>query len=150
MIVGIDMSTTNTGVSVFNPKTNKMIHYELISPKDKNFMIRCIKIVNRIIEICKEYKPSRVQFEDVQMRFNRAGYTLSFAQGALVFALELYGFTYIPIPINVWRKEIGIKSRKRDEQKQEALNKVKELFGIETDSDDIAEAVLISTFNNVR
>ena len=78
MIIGIDMSTTNTGVSVFNPKTNKIIHYELISPKDKNFMIRCIKIVNRIIEICKEHKPSRVQFEDVQMRFNRAGYTLSF------------------------------------------------------------------------
>ena len=113
-------------------------------------MIRCIKIVNRIIEVCKKYNPDLVMFEDIQMRFNRAGYVLSFMQGALVFALELNKFTYIPIPINTWRKDIEIKSKTRELQKQEAIEKVKEIFNIEINSDDIAEAILISTFSRVE
>ena len=59
---------------------------------------------------------------------------------------EYNKISYIPIPIDTWRKNVGIKSRKREEQKQEAINLVKEKYNIEA-NEDIAEAILISEFN---
>ena len=54
---------------------------------------------------------------------------------------------YCPVSISSWRRNVGIKSKKRAEQKQEAIDLVKSKYGVDV-NEDIAEAILLSEFNN--
>ena len=147
--IGLDMSSSNTGYCI--RKDEEIIEYGDINFKHKDFKVRCIEIVNQIKKLCQNNKVEFAMFEDIQTgKFSHASYVLSFLQGCLVYMLEQEKIAYCPVTINSWRKNAGIKSRKRDEQKQEALNLVNERYNINITCDDVAEAILLSEFNNFK
>lgn len=146
--IGLDCSSSNTGYCIRDE--NDMILYGDISYKSKDFKVRCVNIVHQIKKICKDNKVEFIIFEDVQDgKQSHATKVLSFLQGCLVYMAESSKISYCPIPISCWRKSVGIKSRKREEQKIEAINLVKEKYRIDV-SEDCAEAILISEFNNFK
>lgn len=143
--LGLDMSSSNTGYCI--RKDEEIIEYGDINFKHKDFKVRCIEIINQISQLCKDSEIEFIVFEDVQNgKQTHATKVLSFLQGALVYMAEYNKISYIPMPIDIWRKNVGIKSRKREEQKQEAIDLVKSKYGIDV-NEDIAEAILISEFN---
>lgn len=143
--LGLDMSSSNTGFCI--RKDEQIIEYGDIKFKHKDFKVRCIEIVNKIRQLCKDSGVEFVMFEDIQTGgFSHASYVLSFMQGSLVYMLEQDKLAYCPVSISTWRRNVGIKSKKRAEQKQEAIDLVKSKYGVDV-NEDIAEAILLSEFN---
>jgi Holliday junction resolvasome RuvABC endonuclease subunit len=112
------------------------------------------KKINELIDI---YIPEVVSLEDtfLEYYFNpksgkkevnaKAFRTLAKLQGVLecqFYEKNLCCYTWEK---SEWRKTAGIHtSKSRDDQKAEAIDMVKEKFKIETDDDNIAEAILIA------
>ena len=144
--LGLDMSSSNTGYCI--RKDEQIIEYGDINYKHKDFKVRCVNIVFQIKKLCHDYNVEFMVFEDIQDgKHSHATKVLSFLQGCLVYMAEYEKISYCPITINCWRKNVGIKSKKREEQKLEAINKVKSEYGL-TVSEDCAEAILLSEFDN--
>ena len=128
-----DGAITDSGVFAAKPFTD--------SPH-----IRINKLREKLIELIETYEPDIVYLEDV------------FKQGSVVGFKSLAGCLYVcvstciqcNVPYKIikaseWRKGV-IKAKKRIDQKAEALVAVKELLNIDTDSDDVAEACLMSMY----
>ena len=64
-------------------------------------------------------------------------------QGTLEISLEEKGYIVNVVKASEWRKRVGIKNRKREEVKQEALDLVNELYEIQP-SEDECEAILFA------
>ena len=169
IIMGIDASTTNTGVSVFKLKRNNLEYYAhtLISaPKAKynkktmtkaayktfkhNQIIDRVKLmITNLQSLLKTYKPDVIIIEDTYASYDV--YTVKMLNrvlGAVLgYAIEKDIEIIYKTP-NAWRSDIGIKTRennkplKRPELKKQALAYVKETFNIDA-SEDEAEAICI-------
>ena len=144
--LGLDCSSSCSGFCIREDEIIKS--YGEIKFKHKDFKVRCIEIVNQIKKLCQDNKVEFVMFEDIQTGgFSHASYVLSFLQGALVYMLEQNKIAYCPVSISSWRRNVGIKSKKRAEQKQEAIDMVKSKYGIIV-GEDTAEAILLSEFTD--
>lgn len=144
--LSLDMSSSCTGYGI--RINEKLIKFGDIKYKHKDFKVRVVEIVKAIKNICKENEINFVTFEDIQdKKFAHAGKVLAFMQGALVYMLEEEKVSYCPITIHDWRKNVGIKSRIREEQKEEAIKLVQTKYNIVV-GEDCAEAILIGEFDN--
>lgn len=145
--VGIDGSTTSTGIAVF--KNKNLIFYECIAPKDKDWEQRLSVMAMRIDAILKAYKPSCIIMEDVPLK--KGSLTLKKLSAVRGMMIAVCAFNKIRLEIDSvsdWRRNAGFfdgtrDGLKRDAMKQKAINEVKRIFDIEV-NDDIAEAILIA------
>lgn len=87
----------------------------------------------------------RILFEDIQMQMgNVKTYSrLAYIQAILLFWCHNHQLKYAILSPSHWRKVLGGSwGRKREEQKQHAIDFVKERYGIDVDS-DTADAICI-------
>lgn len=144
-IIGIDASTNCTGISVFCD--GKYIEHTLIDlHKITDPHKRIPKMMMAICEYLDKHKVDKIIMEKSMLKTNiDTVQKLSNLAGAVMFYAFNKGIEFEhPYP-SEWRKRIGLtqgKSVKRDVLKAEAIQAVKQEYGMDV-TDDEAEAILL-------
>lgn len=144
-IIGFDNASHNMGVAIYDG--GKLVFYKMLQFRNGNATQRLNKIRDTLEkEIIPLWAPDMIQIEGVQHQNSYATYdVLIKLQG--VFELGCDRFK-IPLKItrsSQWRSHHNINKRKRAADKAAAIQKVKEMYGIDV-NDDIAEAILIAKY----
>lgn len=148
IVLAIDQAT-NTSAYAVN-KGGKILDYGKFeagksSEKPHPKIRRLQKKIERLV---KKHNPDIIYLEDVFKKGSVVGFKTM--AGCLYVCIDTCIRLKVPykvIAAGTWRNGI-ISATKRVEQKKEAITKAKELLGIATRSDDIAEACLISMYDN--
>lgn len=146
-ILALDISTTSTGYSIFDSK--KLIAYGVIAPTGK-VLTRIEKIADEINLLMLEYKPDIIYAEEPEPAFVKNNIDvyrkLTFAHGAISIVLNHYSKEMQLCSSSHWRKIVGIKTGRgisRAQLKPLDIAKANELFKLNTQNDDLADAILI-------
>lgn len=155
--LGADLSTTSSGISVFNDE--KLIHYECISPKinkktpfvgeTESWEVRSYFIAKRMNEIFNEYDIEEVYCEDIPLKDGKPTIKkLGVVRGCLLAICAIHNCRINPNGVSNWRQNAGFfdgttKGLTRDVMKKKAIDEVKKIFNIDV-NDDIAESALIA------
>ena len=139
----LDQSTKITGYSVWNNRRltgHGCIDFSDVRDREER-MIRMYRAVKKLVQ--KE-KPDFVVFEDVQFQTNQQVYkVLSQLQGVIMAVTYELGCGFIIVEPLVWKSYVGIKSRKRDDQKRETQETVKKKYKLPEVGEDEADALAI-------
>ena len=104
-------------------------------------------MINQIEELVKSEKPNFVVFEDVQKQQSLAVYKqLAQFQGIVMKLLFDYDLGFNIVEPSKWRSFSGIKGKKRNEQKQNAIKFIEDKYGILVPEDE-AEAICIGEWS---
>lgn len=161
MILGLDMATKKTGYGLLDTDAN-LYGYGVIRATDKEPRERIKFIYQAIEEIIVNNNINHIVFEDVPVTSHnnlKTGKDLCILQGAIMALCFKYNIQYSFYLPSSWRSIIGTydgtrSGMKRDIQKQKAVNKINELYGLnfvynatetkkrQTD-DDKAEAICL-------
>lgn len=153
-VCGIDASTNKTGISLFiDGEYSGHMLIDLHKIKDSN--VRVPKMMKEIKNVLDYYEPDIIVMEECLLKTNIATVKLlSYLAGAIIsWAADNQVEFRFQLP-SEWRKRVEIvqgPKTPREKLKQEAIDMVKEKFGIDV-TDDEAEAVLIahSVFYGVK
>lgn len=153
-VCGIDASTNKTGISLFiDGEYSGHMLIDLHKIKDSN--VRVPKMMKEIKNVLDYYEPDIIVMEECLLKTNIATVKLlSYLAGAIIsWAADNQVEFRFQLP-SEWRKRVEIvqgPKTPREKLKQEAIDMVKERFGINV-TDDEAEAVLIahSVFYGVK
>ena len=137
----IDQASKKSGISVFID--GEYDHSTVLTVDEKlPIMERMKQMYDKIKLYIETENPDWVSIENVQYQNNFKVYQqLSQFQGVLFAYFFDNNVPFMLFEPSAWRSYNGIKGRKREEQKQAAINKVKELYNIDV-TDDEAEAIL--------
>lgn len=158
VFMGIDASSTCTGVSVF--KENKLIFYTMIKPSGSDWRERLFNEGPELSKIIEEYKPNKIYMEDVPLQSTGGLKTLVILGGVQGFVYGVAASKGVPIEFispSSWRSKAGLfdgtkEGKKRDVLKQKSVEMANKQFGLELNwsgpnskksEHDIAEAILI-------
>ena len=148
ILLALDLATKDTGYAIFNE--DKLITSGVISEKSTYLEDRLIGMKYQIINLCNKYNVDVIISEQEQSQKTvnmKATTALCKMQGVLRCTADDLKISYLFVKINTWRIDVGIKHNiKREEQKKLALEKVKELFNLDIEKDDEAEALLIGRY----
>lgn len=145
-VCGIDASTNKTGISLFiDGEYSGHMLIDLHKIKDSN--VRVPKMMKEIKNVLDYYEPDIIVMEECLLKTNIATVKLlSYLAGAIIsWAADNQVEFRFQLP-SEWRKRVKIvqgPKTPREKLKQEAIDMVKEKFGIDV-TDDEAEAVLIA------
>jgi len=144
-ICSYDQATKITGYSVFNNK--ELVTFGKLEVNEELNYIKRIKLMSELIkQSIILHKPEIVLFEDTQYQNNVLTLKqLCQLQGSIINILHEFELKFFIIEPTKWRSGLGIKGRKRKEQKFNTQLKVKELYGIEV-SEDEADAIALASF----
>lgn len=144
-LIAFDQSTTATGWCVMEMDSSKIVAYGVIRPLSTaptNERIR--ETIKKCITLCKRFEVAFVYIEGIQMQNNPRVYeVLAKLQGTLEITLEEKGYFVNVVKAAEWRKRVGIKNKKRELVKADAMNMVKELYNLAI-SEDECEAILFA------
>lgn len=145
--LAIDASTKSSGIAIF--QQGKLIYYDCLIENNSNVYKRIKNMSNRIIEICKKYKPTDIVLEDVlpqDVKHNQKIYkTLMYLQAIIMIQLDEIGYKPTLSVANHWRSVCGIKTGpgiKREQLKKKSQRLVKMVYNINV-NDDISDAVCL-------
>ena len=145
-LLALDLATITSGYSVFYD--DKLVESGTLKVKG-DLEDRLIFMKKEIIKVCNKHNINAIISEQEQI--HKGGATtnaLCKQSGVLRCTSDDMGIPYVFVPINTWRIDCGIKhNMKRALQKAEAIKKVKELYNVDTKSDDEAEAILIGRYS---
>lgn len=142
-ILSLDESTNVSGYSIFDK--GELIKYGEIDISDIDDVTERINTLKHLTDrFIEKYQIDKVIIEDIQLQNgNVKGFkTLSRLQGTLLDYFFEKEIPYVIIPSVTWKSICGIKGRKRAEQKQNAIDFVKEKYRIEVSS-DTADAICL-------
>lgn len=139
----LDQSTKLTGYSVW--EDGKLVKHGVIDASyitDKNE--RTAKMYKSIRNLIESVKPDYAVIEETQFQSNQKTYrTLAQLQG-LIFAIFIdNGIGYMTVEPLMWKSHIGIKSRKREDQKRETMEYVSSRYNIDLQTDDESDSIAI-------
>lgn len=173
-IIGIDQSSSSTGISVFDDE--ELIYYELIEMKKttskkitdlilkeeehlyqvtipeilyKDILGRICIISDRIEFLIDKYKPDAIYMEDIFSSQNvKSEFNLARLQG---FVLHICHKKAIPIKIvaeNTWINHWGKydKTIKRPERKNDIMQKVNGWYNLSLTVNDVSDAIAIGRY----
>ena len=142
-LIAFDQSTTATGWCVMEMKTARIIESGVILPKKNDETIdRIIYTIKRCLNLVRTHEVAFVFIEGVQNQRNPKVFeVLAKLAGSLEVMLYESGYLVNVVKASEWRRRVGIKSRKRADVKKEAIDMVKELYGLDA-SEDECEAIL--------
>lgn len=146
VILGLDQSTKNTGWSIF--ENRKLIAYDKIAISDKyNISKRMEMMILKIREIILKYNPDKVYFEQTFSKGNPKSFrALCQLQGLLIWELYLHKIPYTIVEESTWAKNISCCYGKRDERKSITISKMNQMFNINLNDNDIADAIAIGWY----
>ena len=145
-LLAFDQSTAKTGWAFFDGEN--LVKYGVVDKvKIKNTPDRIRAMYLGIISIIDQCKPDKVIVEAVQQQASPAtSMMLSQLQGMVIGYLYEHNINVdSPLPTQ-WRKKLGFqqgKGIKRSDLKKQSLIYIKDIYGIDTESDDIADAICI-------
>ena len=144
-LIAFDQSTTASGYCVMELGTGDIVESGVIIPnKNDETIDRIIYTIKRCLNLVRTNEVAFVFIEGVQVQRNPVVYeVLAKLAGSLEIMLYESGFLVNVVKASEWRKRVGIKNRKRADVKKEAIEMVKELYGLDV-SEDEAEAVLFA------
>ena len=149
LVAGIDASTKATGISIMHD--GELIYYTLIaidSKEEPDAYERIKRMFVKICEILDKYDVDAMYMEKAICKGGNVDVTIKLAYlsgGMSLYCLQRGIEFHNPTPA-MWRKTVGIKNGRgvlRDEQKTQAIQAVKDEYGIDV-GDDISEAILIA------
>lgn len=142
-LIAFDQSTTATGWCVMEMDNSKIIAYGVIRPLGPtNERIR--ETIKKCMTLCKKFEAAFVYIEGIQVQRNPVVYeVLAKLKGTLEICLEEKGYFVNVVKASEWRKRVGIKNKKRELVKQEAMEMVKDLYKLKP-SEDECEAILFA------
>lgn len=168
-ILAIDQARSGAW-SIFDYDTKKPIAYDSFDfPLKKYEYAKAIAKIHDIVEeLMKQYEISAVYIEDIQLRKNVDSFKkLAQLQGALVSLFERNEYLYGFVPPSQWQSYCKARGRSSKELKAKistlkteddsqgkpkkqskvlSMEFVKEKFGIDTDNDNIADALCIGYY----
>ena len=126
-------------------KTARIIESGVILPKKNDETIdRITYTIKRCLNLVRTNEVAFVFIEGVQVQRNPRVYeVLAKLAGSLEIMLYESGYFVNVVKASEWRKRVGIKGRKRADVKMEAINMVKEIYGLEATEDE-CEAILMA------
>ena len=144
-IISFDQSTRATGFCIMEMGTADIIESGVILPKKNDETIdRIIYTIKRCLNLVRTHEVTFVFIEGVQVQKNPRVYeVLAKLAGSLEVMLYESGYLVNVVKASEWRKRVGINSRKRVDVKKEAIDMVKEIYGIEATEDE-CEAILMA------
>lgn len=163
-IMGLDLSTSSTGYSVFD-KSGLVAYGKIKPPQDKNWRERIEIQALALGDIMRKYHPIRAYIEDVPLKPGAATIMkLGAMQGMILALCSQYNCKPTFLLPSDWRGELGLydgtrQGLQRDVLKQKAVQTVNDEFGIglkwvspksKLNDDDIAEGILIAYSQIVR
>lgn len=144
-LVGIDSSTVHTAFSVFDD--GKLIDYLLIDKsKIKNKEIKFESMCNSILDELDKLNPDIIVIELTSVTRNAvAQRQLTMIIGVVYSWAIRNDCEFVSYRASEWRALISKekKPRKREELKAWAIQQVNDIFSLDIEVDDIAEAILI-------
>ena len=142
-IISFDQSTRASGFCIMEMGTARIIESGVILPKKNDETIdRIIYTIKRCLNLVRTHEVAFVFIEGVQNQRNPKVFeVLAKLAGSLEIMLYESGYLVNVVKASEWRRRVGIKSRKRADVKKEAIELVKELYGLEV-SEDECEAIL--------
>ena len=142
-LIAFDQSTTATGWCVMEMDNSKIVAYGVIRPiGTTNERIRIT--VKKCMALCVKFETSFVFIEGIQIQRNPKVFEiLAKLSGTLEICLEEKGYFVNIVHAAEWRKRVGIKNKKRELVKKEAIDMVKDIYKIEP-SEDECEAILFA------
>lgn len=147
-ILALDQSSKRTGFAIFKDKKYKksgLIDFDIKTlTSEERFNNMC----KAICDLIDKTKPELVVMEDVAFQNNAAALIMLARLQGVIIAKCLFGkielYIYSP---STWRKDLGFnqgKGIKRNELKAQAIQYVKDVFGIDAE-EDICEAICIGS-----
>ena len=142
-LIAFDQSTTATGWCVMEMAASKIVAYGVIRPLGPtNERIR--EIIKKCMTLCKKFEVAFVYIEGIQVQRNPVVYeVLAKLKGTLEICLEEKGYFVNVVKASEWRKRVGIKNKKRELVKQEAIEMVEKIYHL-SPSEDECEAILFA------
>ena len=142
-LIAFDQSTTATGWCVMEMGSGDIIESGVILPKKNDETIdRITYTIKRCLNLVRTNEIAFVFIEGVQNQRNPKVFEiLAKLAGSLEVMLHESGYIVNVVKASEWRKRVGIKGRKRADVKKEAIEMVKELYGLDV-SEDESEAIL--------
>ena len=156
---------------VFNYKNKSPVAYSTFDYSDKKYTYAqvLVQIGDLVQKLMNDYGISAVFIEDIQLRQNVDSFKkLAQLQGSLISAFERNEYLYDFVPPSKWQnycnargrtanevkgkvKEIAVSSGKKT-SKQLSIQFVKEKFEIETENDNLSDAICMGYWivNNVN
>jgi len=134
-----------TGYAVYEGED--LVKYGILDcSQHKDIAKRNHGVVNLILSTIKRYNGEVFAIEDIQYQGILRSYKpLARLLGAIEVMMTEHNFAYVIVKPGEWRKACGIKGRKREEQKANAITWVKEKFNKDV-SEDEADAICIGWY----
>ena len=144
-LIAFDQSTTASGYCVMELGTGDIVESGVIIPnKNDETIDRIIYTIKRCLNLVRTNEVAFVFIEGVQNQRNPKVFeVLAKLAGSLEVMLYESGYLVNVVKASEWRKRVGIKGRKRADVKKEAIEMVKELYGLDV-SEDESEAILFA------
>lgn len=148
----LDQAKT-TGYAVF--EDGKLIKYGVVELGKKNdvyenILLSAKQVIGNLIE---KVQADIVVIEDIQQQNQNVGTykKLAMLMGVLLCLFHEINKPYEIVPPSRWKSYCEIKGKKRQEQKENTLIFVKNKFGLEDITEDVADAVSLGWFavNNI-
>ena len=139
----LDQSTKVTGYSIWQNK--KLLKHGVIDlSKNNNTEERVHAMYDSIRGLISKEKPDFIVIEDVQFQANQRVFkTLSQLQGLVISIAYDEKCGYLIVEPSVWKSYVGVKSRKRQEQKEEVYKIVDKKYHIGNTTDDESDSIAI-------
>ena len=144
----LDQART-TGYAVFD--NGKLTEYGMVEFGKKsdiyeNILLSAKHVIKNLIE---RVQADVVVIEDIQQQNQNVGTykKLAMLMGVLLCLFHEINTPYEIVPPSRWKAYCGIKGKKRNEQKENTIAFVKDKFGLEDITEDIADAVALGWFS---
>ena len=142
-ILSVDQSTSCSGFAIFQGKN--LIQSGIYKPKGELYN-RIHQTKEYIRELINNNDIKYVFIEDIQYQRNQKTFKiLANLQGVIIDLLIELNIQFEIIPPSRWKTWNGIKGRKREQQKENTKEKVKEIFGREFHEDE-ADAICLGLY----
>jgi len=146
-LLALDQASRVSGWAFF--EDDKLVDYGKIELKEDEVGPRLVTLKKEIIDLIDKYKVDMVAFEDIQMQSSIGSNVVTFKVLAEVYGvihefLEEMRINYIVVPSVKWKSTLGIKGKKRPDQKRNAQLYVEEKYSIKATQDE-CDAICIGS-----
>lgn len=171
-IIGVDQSTSATGISFF--EDGKLVDYMLIKPKVSKkiddivvenephlcnikmpeemygtTLLRTTVISDELEKLIEAFDADVVYFEEIFENANPRGFrSLARLQGFICHICHKHNVRYVIVEESKWISCFGTYGRgiTRAERKADIMKKMNDLYGLEIKIDDVSDALAIGTY----
>lgn len=140
-ILACDQATRKTGIAVIESDNLKLIYSCVLQESDQDYVKRIYNMTNNLFKLFDEYKCEVISFENVTYQHNAlALIELAQLQGMILSKCLDKSLLYLIPRATEWRSVCGFSGGRRAEQKEQAIDFVKNKYDIDV-SDDESEAI---------